>query len=131
MNETKLPGWIIFVLGVMAFVMFLGTTPALYGEIAQENTSSFVGEIYQQFSFSVAVKQLALVIVIVFSLIKRDIGYVYVICLLLLLLSVFNFAVLVRYGNSFNLWLTVAFVCASGACFFKVRALQAARITTR
>jgi len=131
MKEIKIPAWTLFVLGAMAFVMFLGTIPALYGEITTDNTTSFTGQLFQQFSFSVAVKQLALVVVIVFSLIKRDIGYVYVISLFLLLLGVFNFAGLVRYGNSFNLWLTVAFVCASGACFFKLRALQAARITTR
>lgn len=129
MDGSKTPVWIVSVLGVMALLMFAGTTPAFYNQIVlvlggSGQTLSFPEELYNEFSLSAAAKQLAVVIIVVFALIKRDVRHVYLVSLLLLVLNVFTLAVLSRYGNSFNLWLAAVFAIASGACFAKLRYLQ-------
>lgn len=129
MKRTKIPGQVMLLLWSVAIVMFLGVVTQFYALVTvlldeQRLIQPMMQDFYGNTLLPIAARQLAIVLVVVFALFKKNEAYLYIVSLLLLLVNGFSSLVLMRYGFSFMEILTIFLTVASGASLFVLHRMK-------
>lgn len=125
-QSDKIPTWITVLLWLAIAIMLLGLFPAVHilsTSFMQEQVplKSDTQLVYESYMYAMAVKQLAIIIIVGYSLLKKNAEYIYIVCLLLFLIYGFSTLYLVAFGMSLNLALSIVLFLGSGACLFSLR----------
>lgn len=125
-QSNEIPSWITILLWLAIAIMLLGLFPAVHilsTSFMQEQVplKSDTQLVYESYMYAMAVKQLAIIIIVGYSLLKKNAEYIYIVCLLLFLIYGFSTLYLVAFGMSLNLALSIVLSLGSGACLFSLR----------
>lgn len=123
---NEIPTWITVTLWLAIAIMLLGLFPAVHilsTSFMQEQVplKSDAQLVYESYMYAMAVKQLAIIIIVGYSLFKKNAEYIYIVSLLLFLIYGFSSLYLISFGASLNLALSVVLCLGSGACLFSLR----------
>jgi len=132
--SDKIPSWITVLLWLAIAIMLLGLFPAVHilsTSFMQEQVplKSDTQLVYESYMYAMAVKQLAIIIIVGYSLLKKNAEYIYIVCLLLFLIYGFSTLYLVAFGMSLNLALSIVLCIGSGACLYSLRKQRALKQT--
>lgn len=132
MQPNVIPTWISVTLWLAVAIMLLGLFPAVHSL-----STSFMQEqpllkpeaqlVYESYMYTMAIKQLAIIIVVGYSLTKKSVEYISIASLLLLLINGFSFLYLIGYGISLDLVLSIVLSLGSGACLFFLHRMGATK----
>lgn len=125
-QSDQVPTWISVILWTMLAIMLLGLFPAIHtfvGSSSQDHgyTKPLAEIIYQSSMYTMAIKQIAIIAVVGYSLVKRNAAYIFITSLLLFVLYGLSSMYLVTLGASLNLVLSLILCIGSGVCLFTLR----------